>query len=1761
MTRARRLSLAHRPAQRKPDHRASSRRLFVEPLEDRRLLATITGTFAGGVLSFAGDAGANELQISAAGNIYTLTSATDNINIPVPNGLVLVGNNTPLLTVDVSGAAVTQLAIDLADGGDTLTLNAVSGTAATALTALNVTDAAGASDTVSVNGAINIGGTLTIGNTLETTTLANNVTTTGDQIYNGSVTLGANVVLVASTVTFNSTVAGGGNSLGITGNAVFGDAAADTVTGLSTLSVSGTTTINTNTVTTTGTQTYSGAATIGAIAGTATLSTTDSAVLFGNTTTLASNLTVNAGAGNITFTGAVDGGFALVANSTGTTTFGAAVGVGVNLASVTTNAGGTTAINGGAVRTTGAQTYNDNVTLGAGTVIAASTVTFNGTLAGGGNSLGITSNAVFGNEAADTVTGLSTLSVSGTTTINTNTVTTTGTQTYSGDVTIGTTTILTASTVTLNGKVTGSGQGLRIIGNAILGDAAGDNITGLNGLRIDGTTTINTDTITTISNQNYIGAVTLGTGTTLTGLTVFLGGVIGGNNSLAVSGNAVLLNPVTGLTTLQVSGTTAINTNTVTTTGTQTYSGAVSIGAAALSAILTTTNSAVLFGSTITLASNLTVNAGAGNITFTEAVDGGFALVANSTGTTTFGAAVGNGVNLASVTTNAGGTTAINGGIVKTTGAQTYNDNVTLGAGTVIAASTVTFNGTVVGGGNSLGITGNAVFGDAAADTVTGVSTLSVSGTTTINANTVTTTGTQTYTGAATIGATAGTAVLTTTDSAVLFGSTTTLASNLTVNAGAGNITFTGTVNGGFTLVANSTGTTTFTAAVGVGVNLASVTTNPGGTTAINGGAVRTTGAQTYNDNVTLGANTTLTASSVTFAGTVNADNAVTNDRTLTVNAAGGTVTFGGNVGSTQALADLDVTATTINLNTATIQVEDQGGNTVTFTGAVVLGANVTVDTDGATDNNVTFTGTINADNAAANDLTLTVTAGTGTVTFGGNVGTTQALADLDVTAATINLNATTYQVDDSNAAAQTITLNGSVLLGANVAIDGDRAAGVDNSVSLTGSVNADAEANNRTLQMTAGPVTIDAAVGQVQKLFTLTVTASGPIDVHENVSTNSHIQLTANETPVANTPDTSNVTITAGDTVASTGGDVTITAEDNITVLGGVTAIGHIINFTSNDSVDSPAAGPSGVTGTVFTLTGTLNAAQINVTGSAANDVMNMAFARIKGPVTVRGGMNDATLAPGVIRDTVAAEVPAITKFSKSPFFLPTVKTFVVGDQIFIDDNGATPVDNFNRDYTLDGIQIRRVGDAAPFITFPDHDLELLKLTTGRGNNDVTANLATGGTLPNIVQVDTVGVQIGAADDRFQVLGTAGDDKISIGDIDLHPSLNSPALGPIRAHFELKGVQRLWVQSFAGDDVIDNISSVPGLLDGGAGKDAINSIVNHASSFKLAKKIENSVPKNVTLVLGNEDADKLYVGTGFVDNGVAVTPLITALRNFPDLGITFLIGDHSVVADKLTAVALNKQPGDNYASSATFLQHGFIALKDFNDPAPALNSSLGNFRFGAGDKVKFSKTIAWLKAQLFVGAAVPLLLKSLNTQVAEYTRPVTDAAGEGSLLMLADGETSSMPVLDARIDVNRDGYISPADALSIINELNARGSRKLPALDIGEGEYSLDEESPLNLDVNDDSHLSPLDALLVINALNILDQPDDTSAAAADEFMEENYLEENADEVLMTTMDAPATTNLPSAEELNAEALWSLLASDTQAAQRRRQAAAAALI
>jgi hypothetical protein len=67
---------------------------------------------------------------------------------------------------------------------------------------------------------------------------------------------------------------------------------------------------------------------------------------------------------------------------------------------------------------------------------------------------------------------------------------------------------------------------------------------------------------------------------------------------------------------------------------------------------------------------------------------------------------------------------------------------------------------------------------------------------------------------------------------------------------------------------------------------------------------------------------------------------------------------------------------------------------------------------------------------------------------------------------------------------------------------------------------------------------------------------------------------------------------------------------------------------------------------------------------------------------------------------------------------------------------------------------------------------------------------------------------------------------------------------------------------------------------------------------------------------------------------------------------------------------------------------------------------------------------------------------------------------------------------LGEALDVNNDTYLTPVDALQVINEINRHGSRPLPR---PSGSFA----PPPYYDVNGDEYVSPIDALKVINHLN----------------------------------------------------------------------------
>lgn len=248
---------------------------------------------------------------------------------------------------------------------------------------------------------------------------------------------------------------------------------------------------------------------------------------------------------------------------------------------------------------------------------------------------------------------------------------------------------------------------------------------------------------------------------------------------------------------------------------------------------------------------------------------------------------MGNGVvNVSAVTTSGGtalGTRAgFNAGNVTITGAEITTQGLTADATAGIGANQAGGNGGVVslnataGTVNTLDI--STVGGDGTATDSNGGNggnvTLNAGAGSTITMRNITTSGGN-RTGTGTAGAGGD---ITIADNALFAGNSTLSSTGGSAGIGAGGaINFSGTVNSigaNRSLNINSNGATTFAGAVGNSLALSSVSTDATGTTVINGGSVVTTGTQTYNDALSLGAATTFTTtnSDIHFANSINAN-------------------------------------------------------------------------------------------------------------------------------------------------------------------------------------------------------------------------------------------------------------------------------------------------------------------------------------------------------------------------------------------------------------------------------------------------------------------------------------------------------------------------------------------------------------------------------------------------------------------------------------------------------------------------------------------------------------------------------------------------------------------------------------------------------------------------------------------------------------------------------------------------------------------------
>lgn len=1053
------------------------------------------------------------------------------------------------------------------------------------------------------------------------------VRTTGPQTYSQNVTLGATAAqsLVAESlpgaaggtaalVKFAGTVTGNAKSLTFgslppatvdTTNVEFAGA----VSAIGDLLVTGRTRFASGggiTLSSAGKQTFNGAVVIGAHT---TLSTT----------------ALGTG-GNITFGATVDdsvvGAHSLTINSAATIAFNATVG-GANgttaLAALTTGAGGKTTLAGGRVTTTGAQNYGGGVDLLGSTVFIANTVpngfngtadsvTFAGMLKGnGGNAtfgisgVPVVTDAVFNASVSDvaalTVTGKTELLTGASASVLSVIIATSGMQTYFGSVTLG-----NGRSVTL--KSTGNGN---VVFGSVLNGAADLIVDTLGSAQFSGTVGATTPlklltvksgpanlaatgtsaipTVSTTLGQKYAGAVTLGGATAWlkdTGSSIqFDGTLTGPSVPLTVSAaNLVLIKGDVSVRQFASLGAVQLWANLTTSSASaipvaQQFGGALTLSS---SSILLKNNAAstssIVFESTISGASNLTVEAGA-----------------STTGSTVFKGAVG---SLTSLTVKYA--SELRGAkSVTTTGAQTYSgpvlvaNDATLSSTT--AGGTIDFQSSIDGGyalttnvtttakvkfAGPLGLatplsslvtskTGGGIeFGVSGSSNVTVVTTgsqiyeqnvtLLSAGTTTFIANAdpgqtgtasvVRFTGTVNGAdnGNLTLGAATsptnvefgkslgvsgalthvtvrgntqfmGTGVLAvTTAGAQWYTGALRLATAVTITAGAAQpVTFTGAVDGTFALVVNTTGTTTFAGAVGGSEALLSLTTNADGTTILEGGRVLTRGLQAYGDDVTIGTLDAVLGSSSGAAITFNGS--LSGPRGLTVNTTG-TTTFGGVVGAVPLSF----------LTTNAGGLSKINGGTVATSGDQTFGDAVTILVDSVlTGVNVTFADALRADTASTSSA-LSVVA-SGITTFGGTVGSTKALTSL-----------TTDAVGSTRIAGSTVTTTGSqsfndaLKIGATATL----LSSGNSSIAFAKEIDALAAGTFGLTVNTAGVTTFGGVVGGSLPFATLTTNAGG--------------------TTVFNTA-------SIRTTGAQTFGDVASLSR-NLQVIAGITGAGQLVRF-----------------------------------------------------------------------------------------------------------------------------------------------------------------------------------------------------------------------------------------------------------------------------------------------------------------------------------------------------------------------------------------------------------------------------------------------------------------------------------------------------------------------------------------------------------------------------------------------------------------------
>jgi CHAT domain-containing protein len=1014
---------------------------------------------------------------------------------------------------------------------------------------------------------------------------------------------------------------------------------------------------------------------------------------------LGGDVTANSTNGDILLSGAVDGNYSLTLNA----------GAGnlnlddtVNVQSLETTAANINITDN--ITTTGTQTYNGEVTLTGNNPKTFNSndndISFSSTVNGATTDL--TLNAGAGNLNLDDTVNVQSLETTAANTNIADNITTTGTQTYNGEVTL-TGNNITQELKSENGTIQFNSNNLTA-GNNNLTLTANDielatATTGTGNLLIQPETVNRNISL----GNNVTGTLSL-TSTEIAGFTnnwssITIGRTDGSGNVTvndtvefkdpttiqSPQGNIIVDSQITGISNASITldsslNSTILNANITTNNQDINISANVVLG----NNIELNTGTGVgniAFGGTVNGNNDLTLNSGAGNITFNDSVGNINQLgniLANSNGITRFNSSV----TAASLTTDVGGTTEINGDIT-TGGSQTFNDAVNLTANSILTGNGIGFNNTV-NGNNDLTLNsgaGNILFNDTVGNinplgniaansngitrfnsSVTAASlTTDVGGTTEINGD-ITTVGSQTFNDAVNL-----TANSILTGNGISFGDTVNGNNDLTLNSGAGDITFNDAVN-----LQSLTATATNT-------NIAS--------------SITTTENQTYNGDVTLtGNNITQELKSENRIIQFNSNNLTAGNNNLILTADDIELAT-----ATTGTGNLLIQPETVNRN---ISLGNKVTGTLSLTSTEITGLenNWNSITIGRSDGS----GDIAVNNSVQFKDPTTIQSPQGNIVVDSQItGISNASITLDAATTTLNTNITTINQD--------INITNNVELVNNINLDTDIGNG---DILLGGTVNGN---QIFTLNTGTGNITFSDTVN-VQSLET----TAANTNIADNISTNGTqtfngvVTLTGNN---AKTFSSNNNNIIFSSTVNGANTDFTLNAGTAILTFSDVVDVQSLETTAANINIANNITtnGTQTFNGVVI-LTGN-NAKTFSSNG---NDI---SFSS-----TVNGANTDFTLNAGTgnitFSDTVTVQSLAAT--ANTTNIADNITT--TENQQFTGNINLTG-NNINQELKSDNGTINVNGDITAGnnnLTLTADDIEIISVITGIGNFVIQPTTAT---------------------------------------------------------------------------------------------------------------------------------------------------------------------------------------------------------------------------------------------------------------------------------------------------------------------------------------------------------------------------------------------------------------------------------------------------